>query len=71
MATPAVIKNKGNVIPVDRVWLSKREVREYLDVGDEWIEKYLYGEIHVYSVGKYVFFKLSEVNRFMEKSRIT
>lgn len=60
----------GEVISVKKVWLSKKEVREYLDVSDEWIKKYLYANINSYNVGKKIYFKISDIDKFMEKRRI-
>jgi len=64
-------KQIGQIVPTVKVWLSKREVREYLDVSDEWIEKYLYADIHTYAIGKRIFFKQAEVDRYIEKNRIS
>lgn len=67
----AVRTQIGNVVPLTRVWISKREVKEYLDVSDEWIEKYIYPELHCYAIGSKKFFALADVDRFIKKAKIT
>lgn len=63
--------DKGQVVATQKIWLSRREVRHYLDVSDEWIAKYLYGECHVYHAGNKMFFKQTEIDRYIERNRIT
>lgn len=61
--------NMATVLPIQKQWLSKREVKSYLDVSDEWIEEYLYVDLNPVAVGRKYFFNLSELNKWMEKHR--
>lgn len=61
--------NTATVLPIQKQWLSKREVKNYLDVSDEWIEEYLYVDLNPVAVGRKYFFNLSELNKWMEKHR--
>lgn len=66
------VKTKiGNIIPLARVWLSKRELKEYLDCSDEWIEKFIYPNLHCYAVGNKKFFAVAEVDKFIKNARVT
>jgi len=58
------------VTPVKKVWLAKKEVKTYLGVSDEWIDKYLYANIHVYNVGRKIFFRQDEIDAYIEKNKV-
>lgn len=50
--------------------MSKREIREYLDVSDDWIDSQMMGNVPFSRVGNKCFFKVQDVNRFIERNRV-
>lgn len=62
----------GVVREIDKVWLSNREAQKYLDVSSEFMKSLrLNGELHFYKVHNTVFYKKSDIDKIIEKNKVT
>ena len=62
----------GKVEPVRRVWLEKKEAREYLGgCSDEWLDKLMKEEmVTVAVIGRKAFYEVASMERLMQKNVI-
>lgn len=70
MATPT-ITNRGKVLDTEKVWLSNAEAQSYLGMSAGFFKDLrANGQIHFYKVRGAIFYKKSDIDRLVEKSRV-
>lgn len=61
----------GFTVPVNKVYMSKREVCSYLDVSRRWLEaRICNGEIPYSRIGDKLFIKVRDIDNYVERNRI-
>ena len=63
-----------NVVDVESPWLDHEGLARYLGgVSDEWIKAHVVNDLHVHirKVGRKFFFRKAEIDRLIERNRIT
>lgn len=66
-------KTLGKVIPVEKVWLSGREVKKYLDISERTLLRlHTDGKIHFYKPFNNVtiYYRKSEIDRLIMKGKV-
>lgn len=70
MATPT-ITSRGKVLEVEKVWLSSKEAEAYLGMSADFFKDLrANGQIRFYKVRRAIFYKKSDIDRLVEKSRV-
>lgn len=70
MATPT-ITSRGKVLDMEKVWLNSREAQAYLGMSADFFKDLrANGQIHFYKVRGAIFYKKSDIDRLVEKSRV-
>jgi hypothetical protein len=70
MATPT-ITSRGKVLEVEKVWLNSKEAEAYLGMSADFFKDLrANGQIRFYKVRGAIFYKKSDIDRLVEKSRV-
>lgn len=65
------MNRKGNVVPVERMWLTTRDCMKYLGVSRGFIDGLREsGQLHFHKVGHTVFVRKSDLDRIIEKGKV-
>ena len=61
----------GKVIPIEKIWLSKAELQEYLNVSRRWVEEAQNSAlIPFFKVDRKIWFLKSDIDKFISKHRV-
>ena len=61
----------GITVPVNKVYMSKREVCAYLDVSRKWLEERINNaEIPFSRIGSKFFIRVKDIDNFVERNRV-
>lgn len=62
---------QAKVLPVEKVWLSSKELQAYLGMGKDFVDSLREsGRLRYYKIGaRAVFYRKSDVDRLIEKGR--
>lgn len=62
----------GKIKDVDKVWLSNAEAQRYLGMSADFLKSLREsGQLSFYKVRRAVFYKKSDIDRLMERNKIT
>lgn len=61
----------GITVPINKVYMSKREVCVYLDVSRRWLEDRISnGEIPYSRIGDKFFIRVRDIDNYVERNRV-
>lgn len=67
-----VAEQKATVATLDKVWLSNHEAQKYLGIGPDFFKRLRSkGELRFFKVGTSVFYRKQDIDRLIERGRVT
>lgn len=64
-------KLEAKVIPIEKIWISKAELQQYLDVSNRWIEEAQNSAlIPFFKVERKIWFLKSDIDKFIQTHRV-
>ena len=64
-------KLEAKVIPIEKIWISKAELQQYLDVSNRWIEEAQNSALILFfKVERKIWFLKSDIDKFIQTHRV-
>jgi len=62
---------KGRIKEVEKIWLTTKDACTYLGVGKDFMQRMRNsGTLHFYKIGKMIWYKVSDLDRLIERNRV-